>query len=124
ATLPQMLTVFLLFAMLANWLSILAPMPMAQGSFKPTHYKGLHLLLHLTFVLVFPMVLMPVLLPVGIALALQALEWMEWAPVCLVLSLAECVGIVYLYRLVLTWQGDLLQAREQRILEVVTSKAE
>jgi hypothetical protein len=40
------------------------------------------------------------------------------------LSLVECVAVVYLYRLVLTWQGRLLHAREQKILETVTTKAE
>jgi hypothetical protein len=36
----------------------------------------------------------------------------------------ECAAIVYLYRLVLTGEGVLLQIREQSILDVVTSKAE
>jgi hypothetical protein len=36
----------------------------------------------------------------------------------------ECVVIIVLYRLVLTWQGGLLQAREKKILKVVAAKAE
>ena len=43
-------------------------------------------------------------------------------PVCLLLSLAECAAVVLLYRLSLDWLGDLLQAREQRILETVTNR--
>jgi len=124
ATFPVMLSIFLLYAMMANLLSIIAPLPMAQGSFKPTHYKGIPILCHLAFVFLFPIVLAPTLFPLGIAWTMRALEWVDGTPVCLVLSLAECVGIVYLYRWVLTLEGALLQAREQRILEIVTTKAE
>jgi hypothetical protein len=44
--------------------------------------------------------------------------------VCLVLSILECAGVIWVYRLVIAWQGGLLQSRELRILEVVTTKAE
>jgi ABC-2 type transport system permease protein len=124
AAIPQLISVFLLYCLLANWLSIFAPMPMAPGSFKPTHYKGIPILIHFAFLFVFPIVLAPTLLPVGIALMLRAAQWIDWFPICLVLSAAECVGIIYLYRLLLATQGDLLQAREKRILEIVTKKAE
>ena len=50
--------------------------------------------------------------------------WATWLPVCLVLSLALCAGVLLLYRLLLPLQGDVLQAREQQILETVTTKAE
>jgi ABC-2 type transport system permease protein len=124
AAIPLMLSVFLIYAAMANWLSILAPMPMAPGSFKPTHYKGLPILIHFAFMLLFPVALAPTLAPLGIAMTLRALQWIDWVPICLILSVVECVAIIYLYRLVLTWQGDVLQAREQRILEIVTKKAE
>ena len=45
------------------------------------------------------------------------------APVCLLLSLAECAAVILLYRASLGWLGGALQARERRILEVVTDRA-
>ena len=66
---------------------------------------------------------MPTLLPLGIEALSQFLGWTIAAPIYLVLTLAECAIVVVLYRFVLVWQGNLLQAREQRILETVTSRA-
>jgi hypothetical protein len=37
---------------------------------------------------------------------------------------AGCLFIALLYDRVLTWEGNLLQSREQKILDVVTPKAE
>jgi hypothetical protein len=76
------------------------------------------------FMSLIPIVLAPTLLPLGIEFALEMLELVEGMPVCLVLSVLECVAIVYVYHVVLTWQGNLLQAREKSILETVTTKAE
>ncbi|HJT78744.1 MAG TPA: hypothetical protein VJ739_16185 [Gemmataceae bacterium] len=123
AALPQLVMMYLLFALAANWLSILAPMRIAQGSFKAANAKGLPLLLHLAFVFLFPLVLAPALVPLGVQLGLQeGLGWGRPLPIALVLALAECVGVVYLYRLGLTWQGRVLQGREQKILQTVTTK--
>jgi hypothetical protein len=52
------------------------------------------------------------------------LGWLKGVPIFLALSVAECVGVVFFYRLVLTWQGHWLQAREQTILQIVAAKAE
>ena len=54
---PQMVSMYLLFCLLANWLSILAPLPIAAGAFRPTNIKGIPLLLNFAFMLVFPFVL-------------------------------------------------------------------
>ncbi len=125
ALLPQFISMYLLFCMLANLLSILVPMPIAQGSLKRANPKLIPILLQGVFVLfLFPLVLAPTLLPLGVEFALEKLGWIKGVPICLVLSLVECVVVVYVYRLVLTWQGALLHAREQKILEIVTTKAE
>jgi hypothetical protein len=73
--------------------------------------------------LVFPLTQAITILPLGIEVMLGFLGWPASAPVYLVLSLVECALVVVIYRFALAWQGDLLQAREQRILEVVTSRA-
>src|SRR3954453_21816168 len=124
AALPQLLSMYLIFCVLANWLSILAPMPVAAGTLKPPHLRAVPLLLHLAFLFLFPLALAPTLLPLGVEAALHELGWARAVPLCLPLSLAECAALVFLYRLALTWQGGVLQAREQKILETVATRAE
>jgi hypothetical protein len=124
AVLFQLVSMYLLFCLLANWLSILAPLHIPAGSFRPTNLKGIPLLLQLAFMFLLPPVLAMTLLPLGVQVLLEWLGLAGRVPICLLLSLAECGAVGYVYRLVLTWQGALLQAREQRILEIVTSKAE
>jgi ABC-2 type transport system permease protein len=124
AALPQFVSMYLLFCLLANCLSIFAPMPIRAGTMKPMNPKLIPVLLHVFFSLLFPFVLAPALLPLGVEFLVESLTTISWVPVCLILSVIECVGVILLYRLVLTWQGRLLLAREQRILETVTTKAE
>jgi hypothetical protein len=64
------------------------------------------------------------LLPYGVEAALERTGWGHGLPIYLVLALSECVAIVFLYRAALTWEGLLLQAREQKILDVVTARTE
>jgi hypothetical protein len=120
----QFVSMFLIYCMLANLLSIFAPMPVAMGSNKPIRPKFLPVLLHMAFVGVLPMAQGPTLLPWGIDAALTSLDLDFGVPYCLILTALECVGLVFLYRFVITAQGRLLQWREQQILEVVTTKAE
>lgn len=124
ACLPQLVSMYLLFCLLANCLSILAPLRVQPGTMKPVNYKGVHFLWHLAFLFLSPLVLAPTLLPVGVESLLEALGWGTAGLVNLALSLALCVGVVYLYRAALTGQGALLQAREQKILETVTTREE
>jgi hypothetical protein len=124
AALPQMVTMYLLFCMLANWLAIFAPMPIRSGTLKPANPKMVPVLFHVLFAMVFPLVLSPSLLPLGIEVALEQFAGIRGYRVCLVLSLLECLVVVLLYRLVLTWQGGVLQSRELAILGLVTTRTE
>jgi hypothetical protein len=125
AALVQQVSMFVLFVMLANLLAILAPTPIAAGSLKPTNPRGIPMLFHFLFVILFPVALSPTLLPLGIeVLVNQLTQTPNGMPICLALSVLECAGILYLYRWVLVGEGALLQAREQKILEVVASRAE
>jgi hypothetical protein len=118
---PQSITMFLIFCLMANWLSIISPMPIAAGSLKPVNPRWTTIVLQVGFTLAFPIALSPALLPLAIEALLPRLSAI---PVCLILSLAECALMVWIYRALLTVQGDLLQSREKQILEVVTAKAE
>jgi hypothetical protein len=120
----QLLALYLLFCLAANLLSLYAPMPLPAGSLKPRRPKAVPILLQLLFVVLTPVIVSPTLLPLGIEFVLRELGWVEGVPICLILSVLEGVAVVYVYRVVVGWQGRLLQDREQKILEVVTAKAE
>jgi hypothetical protein len=120
----QMVTMYFLFCGLANWLSIFVPMPIASGGLRKANVKFVPALVVFLFISILPMALAPTLLPLGVAALLDWLEWAPGVPVCLLLSLPLCALVLYLYHLVLPWQGRVLQSREQTILTVVTSKAE
>ena len=82
------------------------------------------MLLHIGFVFLLPLFFAPALLPLAAELLSDMFAGIHGVPINMILSLAECAILAYLYRLVLVVQGDLLQAREKKILEVVTSKVE
>ena len=122
--LPQFVTMYLLFCLLANLLSILAPMPVAAGSLKPANPKGVVPLLHVLFVFLTPLVVVPVMAPLGLEFALEELGWSHALPLALLVVLLEGVGVVFLYRFGLRWEGRLLQSQEQKILSTVTTREE
>ena len=120
----QMVPMFLVFCLIGNLLSIIAPMPTAAGSMKPVKPKAATILIHMAFVFLFPLALAPTLIPLGIEALLSWSESLSWFPAYLVLAILECAFVVWLYPQVLASQGELLQRRERRILEIVTTKAE
>jgi hypothetical protein len=124
ATVPQFVAMYVVFCLLANWLALFAPMPIAAGSLKPSNPSVIPMLLHLLFVAVLPVALAPMLLPLGLEAVLGELDYLPGVPVHLILSVLECVVLLLLYRLALGWQGSLLQSREQHILKIVTARAE
>jgi hypothetical protein len=124
AVLPQAISMYLLFCLVANCLSILAPVPIASGTMRPAGARVVVVLLHFSVLFVLPFVIGPTLVPVGVELLLEALGGIEGVPIALVLGVCECVGVIYFFRWLVGWQGVWLQAREQRILEIVAAKAE
>jgi len=120
---PQSVSMFLLFCILMNLISICAPMPIAAGSLKPASPKLVPLFLQMImFFFLFPPTQAVTLLPLGIEALLNGQTWTAGVPICLGLSLAECVAIVFVYRAALNGLARLFQAREQRILETVTNR--
>jgi hypothetical protein len=122
--LPQLLSLYLLFCLLANCLSILVPTAVAAGSLRPINVRLVTALLQISLVFLLPIMVAPILLPVAMQLLLDWLGWLRGVPIGLVLSWLECLGVVYLYRVLLDVQGNWLQYREQKILEVVATKVE
>jgi len=124
AIMVQMVTMYLTFCLVANFLSILAPTPIAPGTLRPARPRGMIFLMHFLFVFLFPIALSPMLVPLGIEFLLRRWGWPASLPVYLLLTLIEAAVVLYLYPPVLALQGDMLHRREQRILEIVTSKVE
>jgi hypothetical protein len=121
AMFPQYVSMFLVFCILANLLSIYAPVHVPAGSLRQANPSIKTVLLQLaTAMVLFPLAEALTLLPLGTELLLGLLGWDARVPIGLTLTLAECALIIAIYRLSLSWQGGLLQRREQEILEKVT----
>jgi hypothetical protein len=122
AAVAQLVSGYLLFCLLANGLSILAPLQMAAGSMQPNKVRVIPALLQMVFLMVLPVVLVPILIPPGIEALLEEFGGVRWVPVSLVLSLLLLAATAFVYRRALTAEGNWLAEREQTILDVVTGK--
>ena len=124
AALCQMVTMFLLYCMFSNFLSILNPTATTAGSLKPAvKPSGKTLLFGLLTLLLFPLALAPSMIPLGLEVGLHWLGVLPGIPISLLFSVCEVLAVGYLYSWVLDRQGELLQSRELRILEVVSARA-
>jgi hypothetical protein len=124
AMFPQSISMFLVFCFLTNLLSIYGPVHVPPGSLRPASPKATTVLLQVaTIMILFPMSEALTLLPLGVELLMGLAGWYAPVPIGLILTLAECAAILGLYIILLKWQGGLLQAREQDILDSVTSRA-
>lgn len=125
ALLAQLTAAYLVLCMLANGLSIVAPIPLAAGSLQPAQIKAGPVLLQLVFLLVLPVAMFPVMIPLGVEALLEQTDVIpRGVPVSLVLSLGVLGLAVVVYRWAVAREGAWLAVREKRVLEVVTSKAE
>jgi hypothetical protein len=123
ATIPQFIAMFMLFCILMNLLSILAPTYVAPGALKPSNPKITTVLLQLAMVLfLLPLSIGPTLLPLGTEVLLRFVGWPAAIPTYLVLSLLQVVVVAVIYWLLLELEGGLFQAREQAILDCVTNR--
>jgi ABC-2 type transport system permease protein len=127
ATLVEMLSAFLIVCLVGNQMSILLPSAIRQGSMRSSDTKVLRVLLRFVAMLGLLVAFVPLALPLGIdylarQFLLQQFAWVEWIPIYLILSLLVALVTLFVYRTVLDYQGELLQRRELRILEAVTTK--
>jgi hypothetical protein len=124
AMVPQFISMYLLFCLLMNLMSIYTPIHIAAGALRPANPKALVVLVQLAmFMIFFPLSQVPTLLPLGMEALSEYLGWTSRVPIFLLLALVECVAIGFLYRWMLGWQGALLERREQGILQAVTKPA-
>jgi ABC-2 type transport system permease protein len=113
-----------LFCIFTNLMSIYTPVHVAAGSLKPSNPKASTVFLQLLmFFFLFPLTQAPTLMPLGIEMLLNFMGWTAGVPIYLLLCLVECAVVVVIYYFSLIWLGDLLQSREQKILQSVTKAA-
>jgi len=123
ATLVQLVPVYLLFCLIGNGASILAPAAISAGSLKPVQPKLVTMLLQMLCVMLSPGTLLPAAAALGIEMLLVS-AFDTHLPIYLVFSVLEAAVVVWLYRALLEPQGRLLQQREPLILEIVASHTE
>jgi ABC-2 type transport system permease protein len=124
ATLAQTVSVYLVYCLITNLLSIYAPIPIKPGTLRPARTNTILTLVNVAAILVFPFALLPTLVPLGVEAALDWWAGVRGLPIYLGLSVVQVALVVLAYRRALDWQGSLLQAREQQILDAVTVTAE
>jgi ABC-2 type transport system permease protein len=122
ASLVQLVSAYLVVCLIGNYTSILLPSAVRAGSFRSSTNTFSGSLLRVLAVFVLMSALGPLFLPMGIDVLLHSLQFAEFVPIYLILALLELALIGVLYALLLDSQGSLLQSREQKILQAVTSK--
>lgn len=124
ATLVQLVPSYLIFCLLGNTVSILVPVGIASGSLKPAQPKVSTMLVQMIFVMFSPIALLPAVAALGAETILAQTTEVRWLPIYLVFSLIEAALVVWMYRAVIRSQGDWLQRRESRILEILAQVPE
>ncbi len=124
AVVAQLVSAYLVLCLVSNVLAILTPLPLAPGSLQPASVKAGPILLQMLVMPLLPLFTLPLLTPYGLEVLLDQLGVVTGVPISLPLSLVVLALVGLLYRHAIRWQGDWLTTREQKVLEVVTSRAE
>jgi hypothetical protein len=127
ATVFEMLSAYLIVCLVGNQMSIVLPSAVRAGSMRSSDTKTLRVLARFLAMLGLLVAFLPLALPIGIdylmrQLLLAQFAWGEWIPIYLILAMLLALVVLFVYRAVLDYQGGLLQRRELRVLEAVTTK--
>jgi ABC-2 type transport system permease protein len=124
ASLLQVPVAFLLSSLACNVVAVLVPYRLAAGTLQAKKPKPIVFLAVFVVLLVLPIIMAPVLIPPGLALLCSWQGWLPGLPVNLLGSAMMLAAAGWLYRLLLPFEGRLLQRREQAILHAVTEEVE
>ena len=116
----QLLSAYLILCLLGNAMSIDAPLRLKEHGLKAANAKLRTILTHLATFFLLPLLVSPLLIPYGVDCLFQWQGWLPGIPVYFLLHGAGLVAVFFFYRRTIRFQGARLQAREQRILEVLT----
>jgi ABC-2 type transport system permease protein len=120
----QFIAAFFLLSAVGNLTSILVPYRISAGSLKPTKTKATTVLMLMGVNLTLPFMMAPILVPAGLGLLCEHLGWLPGTLVTLASSVVLAALAAVVYWFTLEPLGALLQRREQRILQIVTTEVE
>jgi hypothetical protein len=120
----QLIIAFLVFSLMCNLLSILAPYRFSPGTLQTKKPKAIVFVAVLATMVSAPLALIPVLIPPSVQLLFNMLGWVSWLPVNVLVATLIAGLVVWLYWILLPMQGRLLQKRERNILASVTEALE
>lgn len=115
---------FLLFSLVGNVLSIVAPCRLAAGTLQVKKPKAVTFLAVLITMMCLPMIMLPLAIPPLLQIVFSFFNWAPWLPINFVATLGLLAAVGWVYWLLLPWEGQLLQRREQTILREVTEEVE
>ncbi len=116
----QLFSAYLLLCMVGNMTSIVGPVRLKENGLKAANAQWKTILWQLLSLLLVPTALSPLLIPGVVELLLSGQGWARALPLYPLMHAAGLIAITLGYRGMLRSQGRLLQAREQRILDVLT----
>jgi len=120
ASLVQLCTVYLITCMVANLMSIKAPLGIASGTMKPMNMNVNVIVLQILITLLLPICLLPTMVPPAVEWLINRFTNPTGFPIYLTLSLGLLVCTAVVYRLVVKAQGRMLGESETDILGTVT----
>ena len=123
AVILQAVPLYLILCIYGNQLSILLPM-VVRNNGMPASGQNVNILVRELTGLLMIVVLTVTFIPLGIEYIMSLLDWHTWFPAYLFFMIVETGLVIWLYSAVLDSQAELLYQREQRILEVVTTRVE
>jgi len=115
---------FLVFCVIGNLASILAPFRVAVGSLKPTKQTWQIALVSMGTHMLFPVFIAPVFVPPLLGLVVGRLGWMPGGLTQLIAAAGVLAAMFFLYKTLLPPMGRMLQRHETRILRAVTEAVE
>lgn len=124
ANVVQLLSAYVLFCLLGNVVSVVAPSAIANGALKPAKSKVLTVLIHMFSALASPVVVAPAAMMLGLEVLFVQADWLPGIPIYLIGSLAELAVAIWLYRRLLPLEARFLQSRELAVLDAVTARTQ
>ncbi len=124
ATLVQMLIAILIFSLLGNYTSIFFPYGVNRSTMKPVQLNVLTVLALMLAMFLSPVLFVPTFFFLGFESILKTVLGIDIQPFYLIASLMQLGIVIWIYRIVVSIQGKMLQKRETRILDLVANVAE
>lgn len=116
----QLCSAYMLMCLVGNATSILSPIRLKEHGLKAANAKLKTMLWQTLSLILVLAALSPLALPELVVFVLSKRDWAAGLPLFLMLHAAGAIVTYVLYRWVLIHQGQLLQEREQHILDVLT----